>query len=237
MKTLKYVCSAVLALATTGTVSAVELITNGGFETGDFTGWTITDQPGSAGTFFIDDADGLTPLSGFPTVGPAAGAFYAVNDQSSPTANALVQGFTVPLGATSMLLAFDMFVNDFSGVGPVVDPAGLDYTAGPNQHARVDILTATAGALSTAGADVVANLFLGVDTGAPPNPFTAYAFDLTGLLTAGTSYQLRFGEVNNLFLLNQGVDNVSLQVQVPAPATLMLVALGLTGLAWRRRLA
>jgi hypothetical protein len=48
--------------------NAVELITNGTFETGTFAGWTLTDLAGSNGSWFIDDADGFTPLSGTATV-------------------------------------------------------------------------------------------------------------------------------------------------------------------------
>lgn len=229
--------AALLTSAGAAQALPMELITNGGFETGDFSGWTVTDQTGSFGSFFIDDADGLTPDSGFGTVGPAAGAFYAVSDQQGAGAHALTQGFTVPVGATSVLLTFDMFVNDHNGAGALVNPAGLDYTASPNQHARVDILTAGAGALSTAAADVVTNLYLGVD-GTPPNPYTAYSFDLSALLAPGTSYQLRFAEVDNQWFFNQGVDNVSLVADttaVPVPATLALFGLGLTALGRRRR--
>ena len=86
-----------------GLVSAapVELITNGGFETGNFTGWTATSQTGSLGALFIDNADGLTPDSGHPTVGSATGLFYAVTDQLGGGAYSLEQSFTVALGTTT----------------------------------------------------------------------------------------------------------------------------------------
>jgi hypothetical protein len=224
--------------ATAAQAAPLELITNGGFETGTFAGWTVTDQPDGSGSWFIDNADGSTPLVGLPTVGPATGSFYAVTDQDGPGAHALEQVFTVPIGATSVTLAFDMFINDDSGGGPVVDPAGLDYTAYPNQYARVDIMTFGAQPLSTAATDIVATLVAPtVDGGANPNPYTSYAFDITGSVVAGTSYKLRFGEVDNQGQLNQGVDNVSIQAEaaVPEPTTLALIGLGLAGIGFARK--
>jgi hypothetical protein len=223
-------------LAAAPPVPAAELILNGGFETGDVTGWTVTDQPSSSGTFVVDDADGFTPLSAQVTAGPAAGSFYAVADQTGAGAHVLLQGFTVP-GGSSVIVSFDMFVNDWSDAGPIVNPAGLDHTAGPNQHARVDILTAAAGPFDT-GAGVLAPLYLGVDGGADPNAFTSYGFDLTGLLGGGGSFQIRFAAVETEFFLNQGVDNVSVVATlpggVPAPPALALLGLGLAVACARR---
>jgi hypothetical protein len=198
---------------------AQELLTNGDFEAGAFTGWTVFDQVGGAGSFYIAAPGANTPISGFPTIGgPANGAFYAVSDTSDPGAHALIQTFTVPVGVGSVTLTFDMFVNDQSGTGPVVDPAGLDFTATPNQHARVDILTAAATPLDT-GAGVVANLYIDVDPGPTPNVFSSYVFDITPYVGAGGTFQLRFAQVDNQGQLNQGVDNVSVAalagVEVP----------------------
>lgn len=226
-------------LATGTAAQAAELIVNGGFETGDFTGWNVTDQPGSGGTFFVTSPP-FAPISGAPTVGPASGSFYAISDQGGPSANALWQTFTVPGTASSVILSYDMFVNDFSGVGPIVDPSGLDYTSGgtgaANQHARVDILVAGANPLSTNPADILGNFYLGVDPQATiPNLYTPYSFDITSLVGAGGSYILRFGQVDNQFFQGQGVDNVSINFQpvsaVPEPASVVgLLTLGVLGL-------
>lgn len=229
-----------------GQAGAVELLTNGNFETGTFTGWTNTAQAGSNSSgFFASTPGAATPSSAFPTAGNAAGGTtYAVSDQTGPGAYALTQSFIVPIGSTSVTLSFDMFVNDQSGSGPVVDPTGLDFTTGginnSNQHARVDILTGTSTALSTAAADIVANLYLGVDGGVTPNPYTSYNIDITSLVTPGTTYQIRFAEVDNLGQLNQGIDNVSIDASssvagVPEPGTLALIGLGLAGIGFARR--
>ncbi len=153
-------------------------------------------------------------------MGPAAGNFYAISDQSGPGAHALEQSFVVPAGSTSVVVSFDMFVNDWSDLGPIVNAAGLDYTASPNQYARVDIMSAAAPALDT-GAGVLDNLYTGVDLGLDPNGYTHYSFDITNVVGAGGTFTLRFAEVDNQFFLNQGVDNVSIQA-VPEPTAIVL---------------
>jgi hypothetical protein len=121
-----------------------------------------------------------------------------------------------------------MFVNDWSGAGPLC--SDLDYNIFfPNQCARVDILTNTAGPFSTIATDIVASLYVGVDPqGSNPNLYTAYSFALAGLV-GGSTYQLRFAQVDNQDFFNQGVDNVSLVVttdtqHVPGPLPLFGVA-------------
>jgi hypothetical protein len=213
---------------------ALALLTNGGFEAG-LTGWTVTDLAGGSGSWFAN-AGTSTPISGNTTVGPAGGVLYAVTDQGGPGTHALTQSFTVPIGSTLVVLGFDMFANDQSGVGPIIDPIGLDHTGPANQHARVDLLSALATPFDT-GAGVLANFYLGEDAGPNPHGWTPYSFDITGLVTPGGTYQLRFGEVDNQFFFNQGVDNVSIEA-IPEPASLALLGIGLAGMgALRRRKA
>jgi len=231
-----------LVLATTAgslSASATQLLTNGGFETGTFAGWSEMTQAGGSGSFFVDGAAALGPLSGNSTAGPAAGSFYAVSDQVGPSTNALTQTFVVPGAASSVILSFDMFVNDSAG-GPIIDPSGLDYTSGgtfnPNQHARVDILSAIATPFDT-GVGVLSNFYTGVDPQHQnPNPYTQYAFDITSVVGAGGTFQIRFAAVDNSGNLNQGVDNVSIIfAAVPEPSTALLIGLGLASLARVRR--
>ena len=206
-----------------------ELIANGGFETGDFTGWTVTDLADSSGSFFVN-ADGTTPLSRSATVGSATGKFYAVSDQIGIGTHTLSQTFTVPGSAASVVLSFNMFVNDQSGVGPIVDPAGLDHRTFPNanQHARVDILRAGSSPFDTS-TGVVRNVYLGVDPGPTPNPYTRYEVNLTDTLGGGGSFALRFGEVDNQFFLQQGIDNVSVVVSLKTSGAVNLSAGGNVG--------
>ena len=215
----------------------IELVTNGDFETGSFTGWTVTDQAGSFPRgWFIDTPGTATPLSGLLTeANPAGGSFYAVTDQDGEGSHSLTQTIVVPV-SSQVILSFDYFVNDWNGAGPLGNV--LDFNIAPTQFATADILTAGAGPFDT-GAGVVANLvYAGGDT--PPNAYTTFLLDITSLVGGGGTFQLRFAESDNQFFLNFGLDNVSvLATPVPEPGTFGLLAAGLAAAvgAYRRRRA
>ena len=104
-----------LALAVNA--NAVQLITNGGFELpppAGLTGWSVSSTNPLSFSGWYPDPTTTTPLNGLPTVGPHSGTGYAVTDQFGPGINALSQGYTVPVGTTSLTLTFDMFVNDWN---------------------------------------------------------------------------------------------------------------------------
>lgn len=222
-----------LAGGLTSAASALEIISNGGFETGNFTGWSIAEN-GTTGALSVETSS-ITPNSGLATVGSASGNYYALSD-SLLGEYALIQSFAVA-PSLSATLSFSLFVNDQNGLSPVIDPSGLDHTTGgsfdPNQHVRVDILSASATPFAT-GNDVLQSLYLGGATGpASVNPYRSFSFDLTNLLDIGGTYQLRFAGVSNQDFLNAGIDSVSLQVSsVPEPENFALLLIGLSALSW-----
>lgn len=223
--------------------AAVQLISNGDFETGTLAGWTKADLAGSSGTFFLQGIGATSPSSGSFVVGPKSGAFYALSDQQGAGTHVLYQDFSIPLDKISAILSFDMFVNSYDSV--VVNPGGLNHNLSPNQHARVDILTGSADPFSTAAGDVVQNLFLGADAGTNPHDYSSHSVDLLASgLVPDTPYRLRFAQVDNAAFLNMGIDNVSILADtaiaaVPEPASLALWALplGMLLFAVRRRSA
>lgn len=231
----------------TSSAHALELISNGSFEadgteTFDPSHWQVAGD-GFIGGVVVTSATS-SPVSGYATVGAAQGDFYALIDAAQPSRNALIQQFVAP-AVSQATLSFRLFGND-QGDGVVhIDNTGLDHTTAgfdrPNQHMRVDLLSADAGAFDT-GAGVLRSFYVGGPNGRGfgdhPNGYSAFSFDVTDLLASGGTYQLRFSNVANLAALQTGVDAVSLDVTaVPEPATwaLTFAGLGLLTLVARRR--
>jgi len=230
-----------LAFSAIGIAGASQLITNGGFEAGSLSGWTVTSEAGSyAGSSFFASTSTITPQSSSTTVGPESGSYYAVSDSKDYATLILSQTFTVPAGAASVILSFGLFVNSYGG-DIVNTAAGLDFsgTTDPNnpanQYGLVSLLSSGASLFSTT-TGVLGNFYQGTDSAATnPNHYTNYTDNITSLVEAGGTFTLRFAEVNNVNYLNMGVDNVSV-VYTPTTATpesssIVLTFLGL-GVIW-----
>jgi hypothetical protein len=160
--------------------TATQLITNGGFEMGDFTGWTnssFSADPYGYPANFVVTSGFLTPFNNYETPGSALGLFYALADNWGPGAQIISQAFTVPTGTGKLRLSFDLFDNNWSGVNAVnggLDPSrALDRTAPPNQHIRVEVLdtTTATGPADTDPAHIAASIIVGGGTTAPKTPF------------------------------------------------------------------
>ena len=227
--------AASLALAFAAPAMSAELITNGGFETGDFTGWThagtyLGGSPIFGNEFYVIGNGGSGPISGHASqVNAGGGSFVAMSDQNGPGGEALLQSFTTLGGLLN--LSFDWFDNDHNGqFGNAID--------GSEQNGRVDILFGAAGQFDVGGG-VALNLLnnAGTTTGFGTTiPWQSSNFSFS--LAAGT-YSLRFGNGECCFYQEFGVDNVSLTTGVPETSTwaLMIAGFGMVGATLRRRRA
>lgn len=244
MQSLRRARAAVVGLGLVigaGSAGSQELLVNGGFEAG-LAGWAAIAAPGSGGGLFAHGG-GPGPVSGNPMIGPLSGSLYALTDMISAGAYSLSQGFVVLPGPILRAeFTFSLWNHNYSPGGTVIDPAGLTYTGGPNQHVRIDLLTGTATPFSTAASDVLATFYLDSDPyvpGDPFNPWVTYSYDIEGYFTGPGAYQVRFAEVDNMGFNHMGIDDVSVFIEVdpyppdviPEPATVGLVATGLIGFA------
>ena len=226
-KSVPLAAIAALSMAASG-AHAANLLTNGDFETGDYTGWSVNTQAGSSGSLSVAANNGGTsPASHYPYAANAAGGnWFSITDQSGPGSYALTQSFTLA-SASTVTISFQMFANNQAG-GTFAN--GRDYTTPTNQNAEVDLLVGGAGAFTNASSDIVGTFYgPGADTAGNPNPWTSYSSTLA--LAAGT-YQIRFAETDNQLFFQQGVDNVSVTTAaVPEPGSMMLMLAGLGAVA------
>ncbi len=199
----------------------VEQIVNGGFETGNFNGWTI--QATGSGSWFINDGT-FVPVSGIGPVAPISGNFDALTDQFGPSLNMLSEPFVVPSGVQSANVNWNDRI--FNNAGVFVDPI---------QEVRVEIRDST-------GTTVLATIF-DTNPGDPliqPGP-NARSFDITTLMQSleGQTVRLCFTEEDNLFFFNYFVDDVSLTIDtmvvggelLPIETTSLLLA-GAQSFSW-----
>jgi hypothetical protein len=189
------------------THAVVELVTNGSFETGDFTGWNVVDT-GGFGQWFVTDQT-VAPLSAFPIAPAADGSFQALVDQTGFGSHILYQDVVIPPSISvtlNLMLWFENYNQAF------FDPPSLDENVFPNQQMRIDIMN-TGAPVNDMGAGILLNVF----RTAPGDPFSRLPTPITADLTAfaGQTVRLRIAEVDNQFYFNVGVDAVSISAETP----------------------
>ena len=222
-----------IGLSSIGGAANAASIVNGGFETGDFTGWTVVKQSGSSGNWFITNGT-RTPLTRFSIPGPSQGSFFSVTDQRGRGSRVLFQDIVLEAGFTHEL-SFDWFAQNRFG-GGLRDAGTMAFNRGPNQHFRVDLVSAGFnnwfGPSSDAG--VLANIISPVGQRNRVNGFNTTTFDLTEW--AGSTVRLAFRQVDNSNFFNSGVDAVSIKSEaVPEPASVLgLLAVGVGCVSLKR---
>ncbi|OUS15641.1 hypothetical protein A9Q88_10170 [Gammaproteobacteria bacterium 50_400_T64] len=217
-----------------GTANA-SLITNGDFETGDFTGWN-TSQAGGSSLL-------VTANPGDPTLGSSpTNNFYAfAGNQGGPSQNIFWQSFVVPTALTALTFSFDYAYENFAGAGFVnPTPDTLSHTGVSNQQFRVEILNGTALFDTVDPTDIIFSAIQTAPGSLDPQPWASFSQNVFSAVSPfqGQNLQVRFAQADNQGPFDIGFDNVSLSASttaVPEPATLALLALGVAGIGFSRK--
>ncbi|AFL80257.1 HYR domain-containing protein [Aequorivita sublithincola DSM 14238] len=174
--------------------STTEFIQNGGFETGDFSGWSVVDT--GSGSYYINDGT-FSPSSGAGSLAPISGSFDVITDQGGPGLHLLSQPFIVPSDVQNAIVSWNDRIRNNAGV-----------FSDPNQEFRVDLVDASM--------SVIQEVF----STNPGDPTTQIGpnfrqFDLTALLQtlSGQQVSLRFSEQDDLGNFNLTLDDISFVIE------------------------
>jgi hypothetical protein len=201
-----------LATAIPSSASGLNILSNGGFESGSFTpGWTATNA--GAGGWEVSSTG--TSVNGV-TDAPAEGHYTALYTQSDPTSGVLVSDpFTVPAGST---LSLDFAYASAYPWAQNVNPYDLTLDNG-NQWLRVDVIKASAASNSLTPSDILLTLF-NSQSGSPATTqsWTTLSASLASL--AGQSVEIRVIAVDADSFLPVWIDGVDVTGNLPTVTNL-----------------
>lgn len=188
-----------------------ELVTNGGFESGNSNGWSVSaDGPGdNTCSYYVYSGDKI-PGSGNSVEVPPVGNFAASSDSiDPPCTSAISQEIAVPAGAKvscSLIYYYNNTGGEFIN-GPGLDSSDVNTA---NQQARIDIMAENSGTFGT-GNGVLKNLFQTKPGDAFIVDYTTLNFSLTEY--AGTTVIIRSAQASNRGDFLFAIDAVSCTVE------------------------
>jgi hypothetical protein len=193
-----------LVTMTAGAAFAAGGVTNGGFETGDFSGWQVYTDDANDGSWYMYSGT-AAPRIGSVIPAPVDGTYAATSDQVGPGLRILYQDVTIPKGLTFLSFTFG-----YENRAPAfATPDSLEFVGVANQQCRVDLMTPSADITSVAPGDVRQMLYR-TEVGEPNSmPYTPMQFDVSKYV--GQTFRLRFSDVDNQSYIQCFVDNVQIQ--------------------------
>lgn len=215
MTTFKYLATSAAALLISASANA--LIINGNFDD-DLNGWTSSPLGGGVSAVV---KDGRTAAK--------------IDDPTSVGVEWLTQSFYVPTGVTELTVTFDFrfdnfdaspYLDDWAGGTLFTLGTGLgDWTFG---RELFSLTSATNGWVSYTGVFDVSGIW-------NSNPNARIQFGLTEVYGPGSGWQFFLDKTNSALYIDSVAVSTNGGVEVPEPATLALLGLGLAGLGAARR--
>lgn len=210
MKSLSILAAATMVLSA-GAAQAVELTTNGGFETGDFTGWT--QFPTGAGQQTVSN------------VNPSSGSFSGAINNGQAFSNSLFKQANIGIGIVQPGMEITI---KFDARGTYASPGGVAFA---------EFFSELSGG-GTSKNEILGGAPLAIN--ADPNVWTSFMFKTTAGPNVSGGVTLQLGATNGGTAgTMMWYDNASVSVQaIPEPSTYALMLAGLAGvglLAKRRR--
>lgn len=198
-------------LALPGTASAAT-IANGGFESGDFTGWIKAESGVGAWSVYT----GTAAPGGLAVGSPPEGTHGATTSQSGAGSHVLYQDVALEAGSTHTLSLSIYWRNNVAFVTP--SPETLSQTGSANQQYRVDVMRPSAPVTSVDPADILASVY----QSHAGDPLTQTPSQITADLSAfaGQTVRIRIAEVDNQSNFSAALDDVridSAPIAAPAP--------------------
>jgi hypothetical protein len=199
----------------TNDFSAASRVSNGGFETGDLSGWNVLNQNESEGGWYAysGTTSPLTHVDALAIAAPPSGSFAATTDQYGPGGSHVLYKDIRLKRNMKHKLSFFLYYDNKSNPGaadagafytPI--PNTLDYAGESNQQYRVDVLKRSADPFSVDPSDVLATIFSTKEGDPSKLEPTLLTFNLTRF--AGKTVRLRFAEVDNEGFFLASVDRV-----------------------------
>ncbi len=175
--------------ASSGTIS------NGNFETGTLTNWTVVTTPND---HFVIDNGTVAPPGGDVPIAPFAGGYSALGEASGPGAFYMYQDISIPSGVSAATLTWAQCVRNLYS----------SYTSGQGFQVRI--------------CDTSNNVLATAFTTAPGYPLLGGWVQTNYSLTAfaGEKVRVMFWVDSTSYYIDALVDNVSLQLQSNLSVTL-----------------